>query len=219
MLRYYLILPLLFVMAAVAAFATSVQTASVQTASVQTASVQTASAQTASAQTASAQTVSAKTSRAKTARAKTANEQTANEQTTNAQTTNAQTTNAQTANAQTNVVVVVSSKNPITSLTAEQTTKIFLGKVVTFPNGQTAFPIDQPEGSAIRDEFYSKVTHKNPSQLTAYWAKVIFTGDGRPPMLLADNIAVRKAIAKNPNAIGYIDKSAVNRSVRVVLEP
>jgi ABC-type phosphate transport system substrate-binding protein len=117
------------------------------------------------------------------------------------------------------VVVVVSSRSTVTSLTAEQTTKIFLGKVVTFPNGQAALPIDQPEGSAVRDEFYAKVVHKNPSQLTAYWAKVIFTGDGRPPNLLPDSLAVRKAIAHDPNAIGYIEKSDVNRSVRVVLEP
>jgi ABC-type phosphate transport system substrate-binding protein len=117
------------------------------------------------------------------------------------------------------VVVIVSSRSTVTSLTAEQTTKIFLGKVVTFPNGQDALPIDQPEGSAVRDEFYAKVVHKNPSQLTAYWAKVIFTGDGRPPNLLADSLAVRKAIAHDPNAIGYIEKSDVNRSVRIVLEP
>ncbi|OIR10617.1 hypothetical protein GALL_73870 [mine drainage metagenome] len=121
--------------------------------------------------------------------------------------------------AQAEVVVVVSSKSSVTSLTAEQTAKIFLGKVVTFPNGRTAFPIDQPEGSAIRDEFYSKVTHKNASQLTAYWAKIIFTGEGRPPQLIMGDAAVRKAVAGNPNAIGYIDKSAVNRSVRVVLKP
>ena len=123
------------------------------------------------------------------------------------------------ASAHADVVVVVSAKSPIKSLTADQTTKIFLGKIVTFPNGQAATPIDQPEGSASRDEFYAKVAHKNSSQLTAYWAKIIFTGNGRPPTLLPDNIAVRKAIASNPNAIGYIDRSAVNRSVRVVLVP
>lgn len=117
------------------------------------------------------------------------------------------------------VVVVVSSKSSVTALTAEQTAKIFLGKVVTFPNDQPVFPVDQPEGSEVRDEFYAKVTHKNPSQLTAYWAKIIFTGEGRPPQLLSGNVAVRKAIANNPNAIGYIDESAVNKSVRVVLTP
>ncbi len=123
------------------------------------------------------------------------------------------------ASAHADVVVVVSSKSSVTSLTAEQTAKIFLGKVATFPNDRPALPIDQPEGSAIRDEFYTKVAHKNSSQLTAYWAKIIFTGEGRPPKLLTGDVAVRKAIANNPSAIGYIDKSAVNRSVRVVLEP
>lgn len=123
------------------------------------------------------------------------------------------------AGARAEVVVVVSSKSPVKSLTAEQITKIFLGKVVTFPNGQTALPIDQPEGSAVRDEFYTKVVRKNSSQLTAYWAKVIFTGNGHPPSLLADSVAVRKAIYRNLNAIGYIEQSAVNRSVRVVLKP
>ncbi len=123
------------------------------------------------------------------------------------------------ASAHADVVVVVSSKSSVKTLTAEQVTKIFLGKAGTFPNGQTAFPVDQPEGSAVRDEFYTKVVHKNPSQLTAYWAKVIFTGDGRPPKLLSDDAAVRKAVAGNPNTIGYIDKSAVNRSVRVILTP
>ncbi len=121
--------------------------------------------------------------------------------------------------AQADVVVIVSSKSSVTSLTAEQATRIFLGKVVTFPNGQAAVPIDQPEGSPARDEFYKEVAHKSPSQLTAYWAKIIFTGDGRPPKLVAGDVAVRKSIANDPNAIGYIDKKALNRSVRIVLKP
>jgi ABC-type phosphate transport system substrate-binding protein len=124
-----------------------------------------------------------------------------------------------TASAYADVVVIVSAKSPITSLTAEQTAKIFLGKIDTFPNDSDAIPIDQIEGSTIRDEFYSKVVHKSFSQVTAYWAKAIFTGDGRPPVMLESDVAVRKAIANNPNAIGYIDKSAINRSVRVILAP
>jgi ABC-type phosphate transport system substrate-binding protein len=124
-----------------------------------------------------------------------------------------------TARAHADVVVIVSAKSPITSLTAEQTARIFLGKVSNFPDDGDVVPIDQAEGSAIRDEFYSKVVHKNSSQLSAYWAKVIFTGDGHPPEKLESNVAVRKAVANNPNAIGYIDKNAVNRSVRVILAP
>jgi len=124
-----------------------------------------------------------------------------------------------TANANADVVVVVSAKSHITNLTADQTAKIFLGKTSSFPDNSAAIPIDQPVGSDIRDEFYSKVVRKNPSQLAAYWAKIIFTGDGHPPEMLDGSTAVRKAVASNPNAIGYIDKRSVNRSVRVILEP
>lgn len=126
---------------------------------------------------------------------------------------------AVTASAHAEVVVIVSAKSSITSLTPEQTARIFLGKVNNFPDDGDAIPIDQAEGSAIRDEFYSKVVRKNSSQLAAYWAKIIFTGDGRPPQILESNVAVRKAVASNQNAIGYIDKSAVNKSVRVILAP
>jgi ABC-type phosphate transport system substrate-binding protein len=124
-----------------------------------------------------------------------------------------------TANASAEVVVIVSAKSPVTSLTAEQTAKIFLGKTSEFPDDSDAVPIDQPVGSEIRNEFYTKVVHKNTSQLSAYWAKIIFTGDGRPPDILDGDAAVRRAVAKNPNAIGYIDKTSVNRTVRVILAP
>lgn len=123
------------------------------------------------------------------------------------------------ANAAADVVVIVSANSSVTRLTADQTAKIFLGKVDNFPHDGSALPIDQPEGRSIRDEFYSKVTKKNSSQVTAYWAKVIFTGDGHPPQLLGSDDAVRMAVANNPNAIGYIDKSSVDSSVRVVLTP
>lgn len=118
------------------------------------------------------------------------------------------------------VVVVMSAKSAVVRLTAEQTARIFLGKVKGFQDGSTAIAFDQPEGAPIRDEFYAKVVGKNAAQLTAYWAKVIFTGgDSYPPTLLEGNAAVRRAVAGNPNAIGYIDKNFVDSSVRIILNP
>ena len=117
------------------------------------------------------------------------------------------------------VVVIVSAKSHVNSLSAEQTARIFLGKVSNFPDGEEAVPIDQPQGRTVRDEFYKKIVHKSASQVAAYWAKVIFTGDGRPPVMLENNAAVRRAVAANPNAIGYIEKTSVNKSVKVILEP
>jgi ABC-type phosphate transport system substrate-binding protein len=123
------------------------------------------------------------------------------------------------ASVQADVVVVVSTRSSVARLNSDHIAKIFLGKSNTFPGGANALPVDQAEGSSVRDEFYIKVANKSASQLTAYWAKVIFTGDGYPPRLLDGNAAVRRAVANNPNAIGYIDKAALDSSVRVILEP
>lgn len=115
------------------------------------------------------------------------------------------------------VVVVVSAKSAVTALTASQAADIFLGKSKEFPSGGQAIPIDQNEGSAIRDEFYTKVAGKSAAQVKAYWSKIIFSGKGQPPKEVADSAAVKKLIADNPNVIGYIDKAAVDSSLKTVL--
>jgi ABC-type phosphate transport system substrate-binding protein len=114
------------------------------------------------------------------------------------------------------VVAVVSAKNPITALDKSQVADIFLGKASHFPNGVQAVPIDQAEGLAIRDEFYGKVVGKTASQIKAYWSKIIFTGRGQPPPNVSNSIEMKKRISDNPAAIGYIDRSLVDDSVRVV---
>ena len=115
------------------------------------------------------------------------------------------------------VVAVVSAKNPATTLSKNQVVDIFLGKASRFPDGSQAVPIDQVEGSAARDEFYLTFAGKAPSQLKAYWSKVIFTGRGEPPKELANSVEVKKRLIENPNAIGYIERDAVDASLKVVL--
>jgi ABC-type phosphate transport system substrate-binding protein len=114
------------------------------------------------------------------------------------------------------VVAVVSAQNPITALDKSQLAEIFLGKSSRFPNGMQAVPIDQAEGVALRDEFYDKVVGKTASQIKAYWARIIFTGRGQPPPSVSNSIEMKNHIRDNPAAIGYIDRSFVDDSVRVV---
>jgi ABC-type phosphate transport system substrate-binding protein len=118
--------------------------------------------------------------------------------------------------AEADVVAVVSAKSPITALSMSQVADIFFGKATRFPNGVRAFPVDQAEGSAVRDEFYTKVVGKTAAQIKAYWSKIIFTGRGQPPPSVSSDIEMKKRISDNPAAIGYIDKSLVDDSVRVV---
>ena len=52
--------------------------------------------------------------------------------------------------------------------------------------------------------------------LKAQWSKIIFTGRGQPPRQASSSSEAKKIIAENPNAIGDIDGSAVDGSVRVL---
>jgi ABC-type phosphate transport system substrate-binding protein len=116
------------------------------------------------------------------------------------------------------VVAVVSAKSPVTALNTSQVADIFLGKTSHFPDGSQAVPIDQVEDSPARDKFYAAYTGKSPAQVKAHWSKIIFTGRGQPPRQVSNSIEARKLVAENPNAIGYIDNSAVDNSVRVLAQ-
>jgi len=108
------------------------------------------------------------------------------------------------------VVVVVNPKAAEASMTKDQIAQFFLGK------SSTMTPIDQPEDAPIRAEFYKKVTDKEASQAKALWSKLVFTGKATMPKEVANSAAVKAAVAANPKAIGYMEKSAVDASVKVV---
>jgi ABC-type phosphate transport system substrate-binding protein len=114
------------------------------------------------------------------------------------------------------VVVVVSSKSAVTTLSKNQISDIFLGKTARFPDGSPAVPIDRTEGEAVRDEFYSKFTGKSAEQITAYWSRIIFTGRGQPPKEVANSVAIKKLILGNPAAIGYIETNLLDDTIRAV---
>ena len=114
------------------------------------------------------------------------------------------------------VVAVVSSKSAITALSKPQLTDIFLGRVSRFPNGGQVVPLDQAEGSAARERFYTKVAGRTAAQMKAYWSKIIFTGRGQPPTEVSDGVELKKRLAANVEAIGYMDESLVDDSVRVI---
>jgi ABC-type phosphate transport system substrate-binding protein len=108
-------------------------------------------------------------------------------------------------------VVIVNKQNPATRMFSEQASQFFLGKSAMFT------PIDQAEGSAIRADFYHKAADKDPAQVKAIWSKLMFTGKATPPKEVASNADVKKAVAADPKAIAYIDKSAVDDTVKVIL--
>jgi ABC-type phosphate transport system substrate-binding protein len=116
------------------------------------------------------------------------------------------------------VVVIVNPKNPAANLSAEQVSALFLGTATTFPDGGAATLADQPESASIRGDFYQKATGRSVAQVKATWARLTFTGKGTPPKELKTDADVKAFVASDPKAIGYVDSSAVDGSVKAVLK-
>lgn len=108
------------------------------------------------------------------------------------------------------VVVVVNPAAPATAMSKDEVAQYFLGKSAALT------PVDQPESAPIRAEFYKKVTDKDMSQVKALWSKLVFTGKATMPKEAGSSAEVKKAVAANPKAIGYIEKSAVDATVKVI---
>lgn len=113
-----------------------------------------------------------------------------------------------------NVVIVHPSNS--NSLDSEMINRLFLGKAKSFPNGQSATPINLNDKQALREVFDKQILDKTPSQIKAYWSKLIFTGKGTPPEEVGSGAEVKAKVASDPSAIGYIDSSAVDDTVKVV---
>lgn len=115
------------------------------------------------------------------------------------------------------VAVVVSAKSPVATLTQSQVADAFLGRGAPLATGVLPVPLDMPEDSSVRQEFYAKVVGKDPVQLKAHWMRRIFTGKGEPPRVMQDVVQLKKFVAANPHAVTYVDSSHVDASIRVVL--
>ncbi|GAB3378661.1 phosphate ABC transporter substrate-binding protein [Spongiibacter taiwanensis] len=114
------------------------------------------------------------------------------------------------------VVVVVAADSPVNSLSKSHIANIFLGRNNYLDGRIRVTPVDQPEGSQARQEFYENVVNWNPASVKAHWSKMIFTGRGKPPRQVASDTAVKALVASSPGAIGYIDAASVDSSVKVL---
>jgi hypothetical protein len=109
------------------------------------------------------------------------------------------------------VVVVVNVKNPASSMTLAQVADVYLGKDASLA------PVDLPDSAAQRNEFYSKVAGKDSAQIKAIWARLVFTGKSQPPKVVDSSADAVKQVAGKDKGIAYVDRSAVDGSVKVVL--
>lgn len=109
----------------------------------------------------------------------------------------------------THLVVVVNAKMPAPALTAKDITDLYLGRTRNLSNGQAVVPLDNPAASATRARFYKALTGKAITDINAYWARLLFTGQSSPPQPMTDTAALLDAVRASPFMMAYVEQSQI----------
>ena len=104
--------------------------------------------------------------------------------------------------------VIVNAANPVTQLSRDDVSRLFLKKVVSWKSGGEVQPVDQGEDSPVRRSFTQAIHRKDVQQVKGYWQQLIFTGQGAPPIEKGSDEEVVAYVAKTPSAIGYVSSTA-----------
>ena len=118
----------------------------------------------------------------------------------------------------TSLVVVVNPQSGVDKLSRDEIIDIFLGRYRKLPSGKMALPIDVSEANAERAMFYQLLVKKSSAEMSSYWARLVFSGQTSPPFQVPDTKTALELVQSSPNAIAYVDRSAVSASVKVVFE-
>lgn len=113
-------------------------------------------------------------------------------------------------------MVVVVHPERRAALSLEELAQIYLRRKRFWSDGSVVVPLNLPSGTQLRRRFSGLVLRQTDARLANYWNRQYFEGV-LPPATLASTAAMRRYVASDPNAIGYLPAAEVDRSVRVVL--
>lgn len=120
--------------------------------------------------------------------------------------------------AQADLVLITNARTAVDSLSREEAINIYMGRLRRFPSGETAHPLDLPSNGTEKALFYRLLVNKELSDINAYWARLVFSGRASPPRTVGSVAEAIEHVAKEPNIIGYVDRSLVDNRVKIILE-
>lgn len=93
--------------------------------------------------------------------------------------------------------------------------RIYNGKMKEW-DGLQVQPINLADGSPVKDAFLKDVLGMSAKEYEDFCTKQKITGEGTPPMIQPNSAAVKAMVSSIPGAIGYVEESAVDASVKVL---
>ena len=100
--------------------------------------------------------------------------------------------------------VVVHRSNPISRLTRDQVSRMFLRKITQWDNRQVVLPVDQTADAPVRRSFTKQIHQKTIAAIQTWWQQQTFAGIAVAPPERPGDRDVLDYIRRYPNAIGYV---------------
>jgi ABC-type phosphate transport system substrate-binding protein len=100
-------------------------------------------------------------------------------------------------------------------LSIDDVAQIYLRRKRFWSDGSPVVPLNLSSTDPLRKRFSRVVLRQDAQRLAEYWNRQYFYGVF-PPATLASAEAMRRYVAADPNAIGYVPSSLVDDSVRIL---
>lgn len=105
-------------------------------------------------------------------------------------------------------LVVVNADNILTEISAEDLSKIFLGKTDEWDDGTAVEPVDLVADAPARSAFTKLVHGRSVSEVKTFWQRQIFSGRDVPPYEADSEEEVLKFVGSSTGSVGYVSAEA-----------
>lgn len=103
-------------------------------------------------------------------------------------------------------VLVANLSVPLDAIDQLTMREVFLGRRTTWSNGQRVVVVLLRDGPATQR--LAGELGKTPQQLTNWWKRLVFTGEGSMPEQVEGGPALIARVASLPGSIGWIERPA-----------
>ena len=114
------------------------------------------------------------------------------------------------------VEIIVSATVTESSLSRNALRAIFGMRLRNWPNGNRIRVFVLPDRNLTNVVFCKQLLNIYPHQLRLAWDRLVFSGTGQAPTEVDSEEEMRALVATTAGAIGYLRRSLVNDSVRVL---
>ena len=116
-------------------------------------------------------------------------------------------------------VVVANLQAGIDKMSKDEVINVYMGRNRKLASGINAQPLDIETPLGEKANFYTVMVNKELSEISSYWARLLFSGQGSPPKQVATAEQALNIVSNSKGAIAYIDRKKIDKRVKIVFDP